>query len=650
MQSADVLTYILNLELGRNIAKLLRVDEMSLLDRVRDTCIAIPKCAGILSTLLTRKWPKWHTISMVSADEILAIDALLSVGLIETIADVVDWECSNLETPRLECDSDDARVLLRGLSISRSRSRLDVLFDSLPISTLRSLYKTNGGSLSKDSLVSHIKTSFNGKQRTIFGEVNDRGKMLRQIEKSVGETVRLVLLSSAVLDLFLRVTFLLDIDTDAESSWNSALPTSILKGEVIPLIDWRPQPLPPHLSIYESRESLEQDRIIHFLEWLVFEKKLSNGVESLASNIRSLLESYVRTSRPEDVPEWIWRRRLPRRLANLLWRCVFELERLKNYELAIVQMEFLLDHHTILLGRKRMGKIAIRLLIGLGHVGEDQSVWLKKIQLLDLFPADRAEIERRSVGDSVTKFIWPCGEIDQREIYIPGCRTRDFNWVEQAAIDQFFTDSEIGPGFEHGLHCEGRIMMHVYEVFMGEILRPLSDQLALFQSPLQKYALDAGYLAKSPERWAEVETLVERIKAVDYDDLASMYMSLVRPSEESDRVISILKCFTGELLGGIIQHIASDPFYWGGGQPDLLLWDTRDRKVLFSEVKGPGDQLAPRQRYWLTALKSLGAEAEVCWVKEGPTKKSRKQKPKILKREIDTKVEIEVIELDDSDD
>jgi Fanconi-associated nuclease 1 len=215
---------------------------------------------------------------------------------------------------------------------------------------------------------------------------------------------------------------------------------------------------------------------------------------------------------------------------------------------------------------------------------------------------------------------------------IPGAKTRDFNWVEQAAIDQYYVGGE--GGYDNGTHCEGRVMMEIFSVFFRDrILLPpknFSSLLSgLIQSPIQKWALDVGFMETiSPERWNEAMAVVDELGGVDYEDLANLVAAY--GVEFTTPCLEILKCMQGKILAAIMRLIISDPYYWGGGQPDLILWDTKSKSVCFAEVKGPGDQLSPRQRYWLAYLRDSGATAEVCWVVDEP-----KEKP-VRKRDTET--------------
>lgn len=46
------------------------------------------------------------------------------------------------------------------------------------------------------------------------------------------------------------------------------------------------------------------------------------------------------------------------------------------------------------------------------------------------------------------------------------------------------------------------------------------------------------------------------------------------------------------------------------------LWNPSEAKVLFSEIKGPGDKLSETQKVWIDVLLSSGVGVEVCRVVE----------------------------------
>jgi len=382
------------------------------------------------------------------------------------------------------------------------------------------------------------------------------------------------------------------------------------------------------------------NRVLVYLEIEVLERRIDPI--QVAENLRSVL-STLPDRATEGCPEWWWRRQLPRRISNVIWKCIAEIERLKNYDIALNHLSHLLDNHVSLLGKKRRGKVFIRFMICQGHLGSSESVVeaaKRKFEFLKnsssdplLYPADVAEIERRIAGVSINKHEWPCGEICERQVVISGAKNREFNWVEQAAIDHYYVGGD--GGYEFGTHCEGRVMMEIFSVlFKQRVLLPVASTEAiscgLIQSPIQKWALDVGFLEEvSPARWTAAMEIVDELQSHDFENLAIYYGTAIAANgitEITTDSMEILKCMRGSVLAAIMKLMITDPYYWGGGQPDLIVWNATEKTVCFAEVKGPGDQLSPRQRWWLAYLRDAGATAEVCWVLDEPKEKVVREK------------------------
>jgi hypothetical protein len=181
-------------------------------------------------------------------------------------------------------------------------------------------------------------------------------------------------------------------------------------------------------------------------------------------------------------------------------------------------------------------------------------------------------------------------------------------------------------------------MNEIFGVLFKKFLE--SDHKGVWQSPLQKWAMDIGFIEADSGRWAIGEAILKEIESRNYEELVSFF-SACEPYDFHPEIPSILSCLTGAVLAGIMRLLLQDPYYWGGGQPDLLAWNTSKKTIVFSEVKGPGDHLSPRQRWWLAELKRLGANAEVCHVVDEP-KETKGPKGKKL-RKISP---IDIIELD----
>ena len=50
----------------------------------------------------------------------------------------------------------------------------------------------------------------------------------------------------------------------------------------------------------------------------------------------------------------------------------------------------------------------------------------------------------------------------------------------------------------------------------------------------------------------------------------------------------------------------------GGGIPDLFLWHSENKEVMFSEVKSENDRLSDTQRLWIHVLTGAGIKVELC--------------------------------------
>ena len=649
------LEFLLSLNLGPHIPTLFDTSESDLLNTLARLRLVLPGTLKILGTLLARQWPKWHTICLNECDE-SALMALISIGVVLRPSDVTDWMDHQIKYPLVASDTE----LTRDISFFKSSNMTDLFLNSLPVDHLRKLIHAGSSQAhSRPALVSKVKGSYNGKQRTIFGGLNDMNLLVQKVHHMDNMSVRLFL-SESCRRLFLSLSFILDLDSGDEMAWDTALPSTVLKTTankgITPLTPGRMTERaslrledPGPVRIYATRTQVETTRLLEALEGKIDKRKICPKI--ICNNVRSFLAQIDLFW--ESGPEWWWRRQLPRRCSNLIWKCVAELERLKYYDVAYDNLKFLIDNNKSVLGKKRRGKVAIRFMIECGHLNIDPRDFKKCLLEMDLFEADVAEIERRLSGLSLRKYEWPCGSVPERTIEIFGAASRDFNWVEKAALDHYYLDGQHG-AYEQGLHCEGRAMMDVFNVLFQACLQPGIGMGPLVQSPIQRWTLDAGYLQLDPHRWSQVLSVVETISVLDFDALSSHYvaasLSLGKNSEYP--VESILSCMRGRMLAGIMTLIASDPFYWGGGQPDLLVWDTRGQKrVVFSEVKGPGDHLSPRQRWWLSKLIAFGVDAEVCYVIDERAKRDTPVKKKHKKTDIPSCLEpkrdpLDCVELD----
>ena len=72
-------------------------------------------------------------------------------------------------------------------------------------------------------------------------------------------------------------------------------------------------------------------------------------------------------------------------------------------------------------------------------------------------------------------------------------------------------------------------------------------------------------------------------------------------------------------LAAICERLAMDYRSHRSGFPDVLLWNPNKSTIKAVEVKGPGDQVSPKQALWINYLEKHGLEAEIVFVKVGRT-------------------------------
>ena len=639
------LEFTLNLPLKEITGHVISDENLILLSKLKSICEGYHHASRVLGTLLSRQWPKWHCVDHSELDSPM-VDELFDLGLILQTSDISDWGAL-IQFPVLPTD----HVLGTGLKIHKSATMLELFLTSLPIEHLKKLVHIPAKqTLSRPALMEKVKAAYNGKQRTIFGGLNDTQLLLSKAKDLDKQGVRLML-SETCKTLFTTLSFMLDLDSSDEQSWDSALPCTVIKTMVDRgITSMSPRRLtdrsrmtfgdPAKLRIFRSLDQINSSRFLEFLDTKIENKRMCP--KTVCANVRSFLTTLDISWDPNsESPEWWWRRQLPRRCSNLIWKCIAELERMKFYDVAFDNLKYLIDNNKTLLGRKRRGKVAIRLIIECGHLGIDPNEYKDQLLGLDLYPADVAEITRKLTGLSFKKFDWACGPVKERTVEVFGAASRDFNWVENAALEEYYLNPQFG-GFEKGIHCEGRAMMDIFNVLFRDVLGPPQGRPELFQSPLQRWALDIGFLERDPDRCAQALAVVDELIMYDFNELSEHFSSKNQLSSNYP-LCEIISCMRGSTLSGIMKLMISDPYYWGGGQPDLLAWDTRTKRIVFSEVKGPGDHLSPRQRWWLMHLEKFGAEAEVCYVVDERNVKKRKRS---LKAEEKTITKVEFIELD----
>ncbi|XP_053204715.1 fanconi-associated nuclease 1-like isoform X2 [Panonychus citri] len=198
--------------------------------------------------------------------------------------------------------------------------------------------------------------------------------------------------------------------------------------------------------------------------------------------------------------------------------------------------------------------------------------------------------------------------------------------VEQVVIEYYNKQ-----GYTRGIHCEGVVYNTLFCLLFWKII--YADDLMAsdaFHSPYQRVPLDLNfndfYSRRQPLINAKLqmiksstkESLIEEISATwdSYKDCAS----LVNWEKCTINLLKeIVLCMKVNTLAAICERLALDYRSHRSGFPDVLLWNPSKSTIKAVEVKGPGDQVSPKQALWINYLEKNGLEAEIVFVKVGRT-------------------------------
>jgi len=190
--------------------------------------------------------------------------------------------------------------------------------------------------------------------------------------------------------------------------------------------------------------------------------------------------------------------------------------------------------------------------------------------------------------------------------------------VEEFALEHYATQ-----GYK-GFHCEGRILLHLYTLLMWPILFETSVPGA-FETPFQTCPLDLVHDSFFPTRQ---QVIIKRISLIE----DGFGLDFIREADERERpkktwavgvrwndfslqdALEIAEGLGGPGLGKICLLLSEEYGCRASGVPDLIIWKADEKKAMFVEVKGPGDQLRENQRVWIDVMIRHNIAVEVCRV------------------------------------
>ncbi|CAN9499424.1 unnamed protein product [Ophioblennius macclurei] len=181
-------------------------------------------------------------------------------------------------------------------------------------------------------------------------------------------------------------------------------------------------------------------------------------------------------------------------------------------------------------------------------------------------------------------------------------------------------------GFDQGIHGEGSTFSTLFALLMWDIIfmEGIPD---VFRNPYQTCPLDLYTDCFYENRKEAIASRVHLLSEASAETLTDMLEEVWNSQEGKvcalvswerfsslQQAQSLVACFGGEFLSGVISRMAKDYRHCRGGLPDLVVWNTSDKSYKLVEVKGPRDRLSQKQQLWLDELQKLGADVEVCHV------------------------------------
>ncbi|KAE9381726.1 hypothetical protein N431DRAFT_393230 [Stipitochalara longipes BDJ] len=198
-------------------------------------------------------------------------------------------------------------------------------------------------------------------------------------------------------------------------------------------------------------------------------------------------------------------------------------------------------------------------------------------------------------------------------------------WVDEAegggecSVEAMCLSDYRSRGFK-GYHAEGGIIRTLFAYLFYDVLFVYIPNV--FQTAYQTCPLDLHTDAFFPSRASEINhrlveiangSAADIIRAVDGREREKRTCIIgLNWDFELEDLLEIVSCFDGQALATVCKVMAQEYRVRGGGIPDLFLWDTEKKEVVFSEVKSENDRLSDTQRLWIHVLTGAGIRVELC--------------------------------------
>ncbi|BGP13581.1 hypothetical protein JCM10213v2_001513 [Rhodosporidiobolus nylandii] len=182
--------------------------------------------------------------------------------------------------------------------------------------------------------------------------------------------------------------------------------------------------------------------------------------------------------------------------------------------------------------------------------------------------------------------------------------------VEELCLEQYVRE-----GWK-GFHSENGVLTMIFALTFWDIIFSPID--GVFETPYQSAPLDLATDAFAVVRRPAITARLASIAGGGAVQLLSETDDRERPLGtwavgtnwerfSKEDLVEIVECMGGPALAAILTVFVEEYGHRTGGIPDLCLWNPSTHRVLFAEIKGPGDTLSETQKVWLDVLLSASA-------------------------------------------
>ncbi|XP_073706826.1 fanconi-associated nuclease 1 [Garra rufa] len=543
------------------------------------------------------------------------------------------------------------------------------VLDLLPAPELKNLAKTfhlgrGANGTQKQQLVEGLLQL--GKQRSLFGQNNTAGVILKRAKQAAGSCVRLCRRSRAVFSRVLLLFSLTDTLEEEEMAAGG-------QGQLYTILLVNSGRLAfPEYTVHRSARLFEdRDDLIRYetamrtLQDVIAAMQTGSWEDAhvlytTAKATWQEIKGSCDLSHQEQLPVFLRCFTVGWTYTRILSRGVEILQRLRRYEDAVDELKDLLSQAVYCVDSRGRwwDRLALNLqqhlkqheqaicairdglndpVVRTGHKLSlhqrasrmKESASLKKYRLLlrDLPTVHVQDVTHVTIRGQLFPHEGGMGKsvflraASEDEGTTEGRGTMVMCSVEDLALEHYRT-----LGFDQGIHGEGSTFSTLVGLLMWDIIF-VDGVPDVFRNPYQTCPLDFHTDCFYENRRETIEARAEMLREASAETLQELLADVWNAQEgrtcaminwerfsSLQQAQSLVACLGGHFLSGVVLRMAKDYRHCRGGLPDLVVWSTSNKKYKLVEVKGPNDRLSQKQQIWLDELHKLGADVEVCHV------------------------------------